>query len=94
MKPRSKALAILLGLLCIALAVFMTVEASHSHVGVAASGHCSLCASAHLAIHTEPAWLTPLILLLLGTVFFGEALPGSRPLLLTSCIRPPPSASR
>lgn len=92
MKSKSKLAGILVGLLCLVLAVFMTAEVAHSHADVAAAAHCQLCSTAHLAIDVEPSWLTPAILLLLGIVSLGEPSPGSRAVLVTAFIRPPPAS--
>lgn len=85
---------VLIGLLSLLLAVFMTFEVAHSHTAVAgdinASTHCQICATAHVAIAGQPAWLTGYILHLIGTVTIGEPTRGSRIVVRTAFIRPPP----
>ena len=87
-----RVLIVLLGLL---LAVFMTVEIAHSHSteagAITGAAHCQICATAHVASASEPAWLTGFVLLLLGTVILGEPSPGLRPVLHALFIRPPPA---
>ena len=79
---------------CLALAMFMTAEAAHSHAaGPADSAHCQLCASAHVAVDTQPAWLTSYVLRLIDLVPVAEASPGSSPVVVTAYIRPPPALS-
>ena len=92
MKSKSKFAGIIVGLLCLILTVFMIAEVAHSHADIAAAGHCQLCAAAHLATDVQPAYLTPVLLLLLGTVAPGEPSPGSRAVLVTAFIRPPPTS--
>ncbi|RRA49558.1 hypothetical protein [Acidipila sp. EB88] len=92
MKPTTVTGKIILGLLCLLLAVFMTVEVAHSHADLVGGSHCQLCASSHLAVDAAPAWLTPLVLFLLGIVSLGEPATGSRPVVMTTLIRPPPSS--
>ena len=92
MKSKSKFIRILVGFMCLVLAVFMTAEVAHTHADVAASGHCQLCTAAHLAIDVRPASLMPVMLLLLGRVAMGDPSPGSRAVLITAFIRPPPAS--
>ncbi len=88
----SRLLIVFLGLL---LVVFMTVEIAHSHTddagAVSSATHCQICAVAHVASASQPAWLTGFVLLLLGTIAIGEPSPGSRPVLRAVFIRPPPA---
>lgn len=90
MKPTTLLGKSILGMLCIILTIFMTVEVAHSHADLVGGSHCQLCASSHLAVDVAPAWLTPLVLFLLGTVSFGAPSKGSRAVTLTTLIRPPP----
>ncbi len=92
MKPNSKVARIFVCLLCVILTVFMIAEVAHSHANLAAAGQCPFCATAHDAINTGPAWLTPFVLELLGVVRLGEPLPGSLAVLVTAFIRPPPAS--
>ncbi len=93
MKPRSRVVGIVVGLLCLILMVFMTAEITHSHAGIAGDGHCQFCTLAHVAIEAEPDGLTPLALLVLGLIGIGEPQAGSRAVLVTAFIRPPPPFS-
>ncbi len=78
-------------LLCVVLAVFMTVEVAHSHPDTPVdASHCQLCASAHVAVDTQPAWMTAYVLRLIERVSIGEACPGSLAVVVTAFIRPPP----
>ncbi len=92
MKLKCKLVGILAGLMCLVLAVFMVAEVSHSHADVAAAGHCQLCTVAHVATNVKPACLTPFLLLLFGTVLIGSPSQGSRAVLVTAFIRPPPAS--
>jgi hypothetical protein len=81
-------------MVCLALAMFMTVEVAHSHAaGPVDSAHCQLCASAHVAVDTQPAWLTTYVLRLIDIVPVVEASTGSSPVIVTTYIRPPPALS-
>ena len=85
---------VLIGLLSLLLAVFMTVEAAHTHSTITGDGtssaQCQICATAHVAVAGQPAWLTGYVLHLIGTVTLGEPTRGSRIVVRTSFIRPPP----
>ncbi len=84
---------LLIGVLGTLLLVFMTAEIAHSHPQVVDSStaiHCQLCATAHLATASQPAWLTSFVLHLIGTVDIGEPTRGSRIVIRTALIRPPP----
>ncbi len=78
---------------CLALTIFMTVEIAHAHNAGADSSHCQLCASAHIAIDTQPAWLTVYVLRLIEVVPVADASPRAGPVILTAYIRPPPAVS-
>ncbi len=61
------------------------------HVGDGpAPAHCQLCATAHTAVASQPAWLTGFVLHLIGQISIGEPSPGSRVVVVTAFIRPPP----
>ncbi len=78
-------------LLCVVLAVFMTVEVTHSHPDTPVdASHCQLCASAHVAIDVQPTWMTAYVLRLIERVSSGEVSPGSVAVVVTAFIRPPP----
>ena len=86
-----KWIALCLGLL---LAVFMTLEVAHTHPTDArdngASAHCQICTTAHVAVDSKPSWLTGYVMHLIGTVSQGEPSSGSRVVVVTAFIRPPP----
>jgi hypothetical protein len=78
-------------LLCLVLAVFMTVEVAHNDpAGPADPSHCQLCATAHVAIDTQPTWMTAYVLQLIERISIGEPDPGSIAVVVTAFIRPPP----
>ena len=91
LKPEAKFGKLLAVLLCVVLAVFMTVEVAHSDpAGSADTSHCQLCASAHVAIDTQPTWMTAYVLRLIERISIGETSPGSSAVVVTAFIRPPP----
>jgi hypothetical protein len=78
------------------LAFFMTVQVAHSHPAgsdIGATTHCQFCLTAHIAMASQPAWLTGYVLHLIGNVSIGEPSRGSRVVVFTSFIRPPPAVS-
>ncbi len=84
---------VLVTLLCVLLAVFMTVEIAHHHPAGVPDGaptQCQFCATAHVAIASQPSWLTSYVLHLIGIVSIGETSRGSRTVVQTAFIRPPP----
>jgi ammonia channel protein AmtB len=84
---------VLVTLLCVFLVFFMTAELAHSHAGSLrdnAPVHCQLCATAHVAVASQPSWLTGYVLHLIGEVTIGETSRGSRAVVQTAFIRPPP----
>lgn len=91
MQPFSKVARFFIVALCCVLLLFLTVEIAHGHAdGAPDAAHCPLCAAAHVAIGVSPAWLTAAIFLLLGILCMGDSSPGSRAVLVTAFIRPPP----
>lgn len=94
MRPPSQLARLLICLQVLLLAVFMTVEVSHSHP-VHAGGHddsihCELCATAHVATADVASWPMISVLYVTGTITPGEPLRGSRRVVRTAFIRPPP----
>jgi hypothetical protein len=84
---------VLVTLLCVFLVFFMTAELAHSHPGGLldnAPVHCEFCATAHVAITSQPSWLTGYVLHLIGEVRLGETSRGSQAVVRTAFIRPPP----
>jgi ammonia channel protein AmtB len=80
-------------LLCVFLVFFMTAEVAHSHAGSLVDNapvHCQFCATAHVAVASQASWLTGYVLHLLGEVTIGETSRGSRAVVQTAFIRPPP----
>lgn len=79
------------------LAVFMTVEVAHNDPanpgGSVDTSHCQLCAAAHIAVDTQPTWMTAYVLRLIERVSIGEPDPGSSAVVVTAFIRPPPFSS-
>jgi hypothetical protein len=80
-------------LVCLALAIFMTVEVAHFHDSGIDSAHCQLCASAHIAVDSQPAWLTSHVLRLIELVPTQDVSPRAGPVILTAYSRPPPVVS-
>jgi hypothetical protein len=86
---------VLVSLLGLFLAVFMTFEVAHGHGNASAgdpgsSTHCQVCMTAHTAVSSQPAWLTVFVLRLIGEVTIGTPSCGSRVVVFTAYIRPPP----
>jgi hypothetical protein len=84
---------VLVTLLCVFLVFFMTAEVAHSHAGGLpdnAPVHCQFCATAHIAVASQSSWLTSYVLHLIGEVTVGETSRGSRTVVQTAFIRPPP----
>ena len=76
------------------LVSFMTVEVAHTHPLNDLSGdHCQICAMAHMAVENHPVIFTERILHVIAAVSAGEPLPGSRAVVFTTFIRPPPALS-
>lgn len=76
------------------LVSFMTVEVAHNHPANDPSGaHCQICAMAHIAVENHPVIFTERILHVIAAVSAGEPLPGSRAVVFTGFIRPPPVSS-
>ena len=78
---------------CLALAIFMTVEVTHFHDSGIDAAHCQLCASAHIAVDSQPAWLTTYVLRLIELVPVTDVSPRAGPAILTAYSRPPPVVS-
>jgi hypothetical protein len=92
-KPSGKFGKVLIYSFCLLVAVFMTVQVAHVHTDPTLdSAHCQICSSAHIATGANPAWLTPFVLELIGLVSVGDPSPGSRSVVVTSFIRPPPAS--
>lgn len=96
MRPPTQLAKLLICLQMLLMAVFMTVEVAHSHP-VSASGHdasihCELCATAHLATADEAALPIASVFRPVGTVIVGVRTRGSRTVVRTAFIRPPPVA--
>ena len=92
MRQRIQLARLLIGLLALMLAVFMTVEVAHNHPAGdgSAATHCQICATAHVTAASQPAWLTGFVLHIIGSVSTGEPTRGSRIVVRTAFIRPPP----
>jgi hypothetical protein len=85
---------LLAALLCVFLAFLMTAEAAHIHAdGSPDAIHCSFCAAPHVAVSSAPSWLTGYVLRLIGAVTIGEPSRGSRMVVPTAFIRPPPAVA-
>lgn len=94
MKPVSKSWKALASLLALVLVCFMTVEVAHGHPANDPSGqHCQICAMAHMAIENHPIVFTQRIEHVVAAVIPAEARAGSRYIVFTRFIRPPPAVS-
>ena len=94
MTASSKSGKFLVALLCVFLAFLMTAEAAHIHPDSAPDAiHCPFCAAPHLAVSSAPSWLTGYVLRLIGAVTLGEPSRGSRIVVPTAFIRPPPAVA-
>ena len=92
MAPKGRFGKVLACVFCLILTVFMTVQVAHVHADPAMdSSHCQICSAAHIAVDVKPAWLTPFVLELIRIVSLGEPATGSRAVLVTAFIRPPPA---
>jgi hypothetical protein len=90
--PKGKFGKVLTYVFCLILTVFMTVQVAHVHADPAMdSSHCQICSAAHIAVDVKPAWLTPFVLELIRIISLGEPATGSRAILVTAFIRPPPA---
>lgn len=93
MTGSAKFARVIVTLLCVFLAFLMTAEVAHIHPdGSPDAIHCQLCATAHVAVTSPPSWLTGYILHRIGAVTIGEPSRGSRIVVPTAFIRPPPAA--
>lgn len=93
MTGSAKFARVLVTLLCVFLACLMTAEVAHTHPNGAPDAiHCQFCATAHVAVNSPPSWLTGYVLRLIGAVTIGEPSRGSRIVVRTALIRPPPAA--
>jgi len=94
MKLRARHWKALASLMCVVLVCFMTVEVAHDHPANDPSGqHCQICAMAHMAVENHPTVFTQRIERVEATVVLAEARPGSRSVVFTRFIRPPPAVS-
>lgn len=77
--------------MCLVLVSFMTVEVAHTHpINDLSGSHCQICAMAHIAVENHPVIFTERILHVIAAVSAGDPLPGSRTVVFTTFIRPPP----
>lgn len=94
MMPRARLWKALASLMCLVLLCFMTVEVAHGHPANDPSGqHCQICAMAHVAVENHPTIFTQRVERVLAAVIPAEARPGSRTVVFTRFIRPPPAVS-
>lgn len=94
MKPVPRYWKALACLLSVVLACFMTVEAAHGHPANDPAGqHCQICAMAHMAVASQPTIFVPRVEHVVARVILAESRPGSRAVVVTRFIRPPPTVS-
>uniref|UniRef100_A0A7V4XS58 Lipoprotein n=1 Tax=Acidobacterium capsulatum TaxID=33075 RepID=A0A7V4XS58_9BACT len=94
MKISLRSLKVFACLMTLVLVSFMTVEVAHNHPANDLSGaRCQICAMAHIAVENHPSIFTERILHVIAAVSAGEPLPGSRMVVFTGFIRPPPASS-
>jgi len=80
--------------LCVVLVCVMaTVQATHSHSENSATSHhaCSICATAHIGLHTAPVASAPVLVATALASSVAEVSPIFRP-AITQFIRPPPAS--
>ncbi len=94
MKPSARHWKALACLMCLVLSGFMTVEAADNRPANDPAGHyCPICAMAHVAIENHPVIFIDRIQRMVAAVVPAEPRPGSRMVVFTGFIRPPPAAS-
>jgi hypothetical protein len=94
MKPVARHWKALACLLSLVLVCFMTVEVAHGHPANDPSGqHCQICAMAHMAVENHPTVFTQRIEHVVAAIIPAEARAGSRYIVFTRFIRPPPAVS-
>lgn len=94
MKPNTRHWKALACLLSLVLVCFMTVEVAHGHPANDPSGqHCQICAMAHMAVENHPTVFTERVERVIAAVIVAQARPGSRAVVFTRFIRPPPGPS-
>ncbi|HEX4650549.1 MAG TPA: hypothetical protein VH250_03505 [Granulicella sp.] len=92
---RSSTVRLLLGVLCILLVLLGgTIEAAHSHPGLAPHPDCALCATAHVVAQVVAAPSLPAVAMLVEAVPQRVPLSAARALSIFDLFtRPPPSCS-
>lgn len=94
MKPVPRHWKALACLLILVIVCFMTVEVAHGHPANDPTGqYCPICAMAHIAVSSHPTISVPRIEHAVATVILAESRAGSRAVVFTRFIRPPPSVS-
>jgi hypothetical protein len=94
MKPNTRNWKALACLLSLVLVCFMTVEVAHGHPANDPSGqHCQICAMAHMAVENHPTIFIQRVERTIAAVIVAQARPGSRAVVFTRFIRPPPALS-
>ena len=94
MKPLARHWKALVSLMCVVLVCFMTVEAAHNRPADDPPGHCcQICALAHIAIEHHPVTFAERVERVVAAVVIAQARPGSRAVVFTRFIRPPPAVS-
>lgn len=94
MKPVARHWKALAYLLSLVLVCFMTVEVAHGHPASDPTGqHCQICSIAHMAIENHPTIFTQRIEHVVAAILPAEPRPGSRTVVFTRFIRPPPTVS-
>lgn len=94
MKLNARHWKALASLMCLVLACFMTVEVAHGHPANDPAGHhCQICAMAHMAVENHPTTIIERVERMVAPVILAEARAGSRAVVFTRFIRPPPVLS-
>ena len=84
-----------IALVCVLLlAVFMTVEVSHTHSNVTTENSCPLCMAAHWAAPVVAALMMVQVLLTTAATVALELAPAVSPRAYALYNRPPPQRSR
>lgn len=94
MKPVARHWKALACLLSLVFVCFMTIEVSHGHPASDPTGqYCQICSIAHMAVENHPIVFTQRIEHVVAAIIPADSRPGSRAVVFTRFIRPPPAIS-
>jgi hypothetical protein len=79
--------------LCVVLLLLSALaQAAHTHAGDRNSNHCAACFSSHSPVMLVPVVSVPMVAANVGFVLAHPERNVSSHIVLSACIRPPPSA--